>query len=287
MRSLPYLGARTSTEPTPARWTCRRTSSVRRRKSMSATCRPAASPSRSPAKAARATKARNDGSAAVITAPTCSDVGRAMAACRRRSRGSVTPSLGSTAITRSRTDGTQDCTDVVDARLDRARRQTIGVHALDPCLDVGSPQLREGKPPELGAPHGQAHRRAGVGLPQLTCRPLCVEVVQGDPAGLRVQVRAAQLVGLHGGQEALGVQLSGERLRSLTTRRVEIAGTPAVAPAVPVGPDLVASDQLLPAVFNVRHAWLPGVGSEGRTATRSRGNPLCQHGVMHRPVRNH
>jgi hypothetical protein len=153
--------------------------------------------------------------------------------------------------------GTQDRTDVVDPRLDRARRQAIGVHALDPGLDVGSPQLREGKPPELGAPHGQAHRCAGVGLPQLTCRPLGVEVVQGDPAGLRVQVRAAHLVGLHGGQEALGVQLSGERLRSLTTRRVEVPGAPAVPPAVPVGPGLVASDRLLPAVFNVRHAMAP------------------------------
>ncbi len=103
MRSLPYFGARTSIEPPGARCTWRATVRCRRRKSMSRTCSPAASPSRRPANAASATK----GPVAVVGGRQEQRNliwrGMDMDASRRRSRGPVTPSLGSCAITRSRT----------------------------------------------------------------------------------------------------------------------------------------------------------------------------------------
>jgi hypothetical protein len=55
------------------------------------------------AKPASATRAQNRSSAAARTAPTWSLVGSVMAASARRRRGSVTASLGSLAMTRSRT----------------------------------------------------------------------------------------------------------------------------------------------------------------------------------------
>ena len=74
---------------------------------MSPTWRAAASPSRSPANADTTMNAPHASGALPSRALTCAVVGSVIAASGRRTRGSAMPSLGSDAITRSRTAATE------------------------------------------------------------------------------------------------------------------------------------------------------------------------------------
>lgn len=131
-RSEPYVGALGSTSPSSARCTWRRTAVERVGRRRSSICRPAISPSRGPANAGQGDerpeprrRRRHEGSELVD----------------RRSRGSVTPSLGSLTSTRSRTaarSASGRCRPWSGSTPARARH----LPGLDPVLDVAAPQLR-------------------------------------------------------------------------------------------------------------------------------------------------
>ena len=76
-------------------WICRSTVSVRRRKSTSPSCRPAASPSRNPAKAHTAIKARKSAGATASACATCSGVGTRILVSALGTFGGVIATVGS------------------------------------------------------------------------------------------------------------------------------------------------------------------------------------------------
>ena len=157
---------------------------------MSPTCRPAASPSRSPANAREGEKAWNGESATSIDSATCSAAGSAMAASRRRSRGRVTPSLGSMAMTRSRTAARRTArTLLMRVRIVPGARPAT--HRLDPAPRGGLRRSRaSGTSAKVTAPAATPHREVSRGLPHLPGGPFLEVGREADAAGVRVDVLA-------------------------------------------------------------------------------------------------